>query len=85
MTITLKDCTKDVLDEICEKLGSQSILNCEQRGIYDDYEEIYQIELDNKRCRIVVNPDWINIIRDDVTPPQFISISDFRFEEVIIK
>ena len=85
MHILLKDCTKDVLDEICERLGSQSILDCEQCGIYDDYEEIYQIEIDTTKCNLVTQSDWINIIRHDVKPERFITISDFRFEEVIIK
>ncbi len=85
MKIILKGCTKDVIDDICEQLGSQTILNCEQRGIYEDYEPIYEIELDSAKCLLHVFPDWIYIIRTDVVLVREMTIADFRFEEVIIK
>lgn len=86
MKIILKGCTQDVLAEISEKLGSQVVSECDFIGAYDDTDEdIFRIELDSKMCRVIVQPEWVNIIRDDVTPWRYLTIADFRFEEVIIK
>ena len=83
MQIILKGCTQDVIDEIGERLGSLSILDCECTDIFD--EPIYQIEIDTTKCNLVTQSEWINIIRRDVKPERIITIADFRFEEAIIK
>ena len=53
--------------------------------ILKDYEEIYQIEIDTSKCNLVTQSAGVNIIRHDVKPERFITISDFRFQEVIIR
>ena len=85
MQIILKGCTQDVLDEIIEKIGSLTILDCEQRGIYENDDPIFDIELNSTMCMLHVYPEWINILRIDSDLLSAMTIADFRFEEVIIK
>ena len=85
MHIILKVCAQDVIDEICEKLGSRTILDYEQRGIYENDDPIFDIELNSTICMLHVYPEWITIVRIDSDPLSAKTIADFRFEEVIIK
>lgn len=85
MQIILKGCTHDVIDDICERLGSQVILNCEQRGIYENDDPIFDIELNSSLCLLQVYQHWINLMRTDSDLLSFMTIADFRFEEVMIK
>ena len=85
MQIILKGCTQDVIDEIIERIGSLAILDCEQCGIYENDDPIFDIELNSARCMLHVYPEWINILRIDSDLLSVMTIADFRFEEVIIK
>lgn len=85
MKIILKGCTQDVIDEICEKIGSRIILDCEECGVYEDDEAIYDIELDSTRCALYTFSEFISITRIDDDHLYAMTIADFRFEEVIIK
>ena len=85
MKIILKGCTNDVIEDIIENLGSQTISDVEQRSIYDNDEPIFEIELNTTKCAIYTYPEWIYLVRIDTALVRDMVIADFRFEEVIIK
>ena len=83
MQIILKGCTKDVIDDISEQLGSKIILNCECTDVID--EQLYQIELNAAKCVLHAFHSQVFIVRIDTVFAREMVIAAFRFEEVIIK
>ena len=83
MKVIIKGCTKDVIDDIFEQLGSLCVLEIECIDFID--KPIYQIELDATKCLLHVFPEWLYLIRTDTLIFRDTTIANFRFEEVIIK
>ena len=85
MQIILKGCTQDVIDDISEQIGSLIILDCEQRGIYENDDPIFDIELNGSICSLYTYPAMICITRIDRDNFRSMAIADLRYEDVIIK
>lgn len=81
--MTIKLIHQDLLDEIIEKMGSTSIINCD-RVDCDPLEDtdipIYNIDIDTNKVFVFYHDTTLILLRDE----NILSIDKFRYYEVII-
>lgn len=83
MQIKLTLCSNDLLDDICEHLGSSIVDECiHHKPVADDVEPVFDIILFDNDLILVYKEDSLVIIREDNNSS--LAIAGFRFHEVII-